>query len=68
MATCTAIKADNPRSRCQKPVTYSEHGHSLQGDYCDGHGEAVHRLRDKREAHTCKHCVTREEVRGRSNG
>ncbi len=40
---------------CSDPVTYSERGHRLAGDYCDSHGLAVHRLR-RGSPCSCKHC------------
>lgn len=46
---------------CNEPVTYSERGHPLAGDYCDNHGLAVHRLR-RGSPCPCSHC---DAARGR---
>jgi hypothetical protein len=46
---------------CSEPVTYSERGHPLAGDYCDKHGLAVHRLR-RGSPCPCGHC---DGARGR---
>lgn len=46
---------------CAEPMTYSEHGHWLAGEYCDKHGLAVHRLR-RGSPCPCGHC---DGARGR---
>jgi hypothetical protein len=48
-------------SNCNEPMTYSERGHPLAGDYCDKHGLAVHRLR-RGSPCPCGHC---DGARGR---
>ncbi len=41
---------------CSEPVTYSERGHPLAGEYCDKHGLAIHGLRRGAPCH-CGHCA-----------
>lgn len=47
---------------CSEPVTYSERGHPLAGDYCDSHGMAIHRLRRGAPC-SCRHCNARNVIR-----
>lgn len=50
--------------RCKDPVTYSERGHPLAGDYCDVHGLAIHTLR-RGSLCDCKHCTVRRAANQR---